>query len=74
MIAVVPRAGSRIDPVAVFEHCVAQIPRFAVPRYLRVMSELPKTASQRIEKYKLREEGLVDALDREALGIVAPRS
>ncbi len=75
MIAVVPREGHEIDAADVFRHCVAEMPRFAVPRYLRVMAELPKTPSQRIQKYKLRDEGVTeDTADRETLGIVVPRS
>ena len=74
MIAVVAREGAMIDPVSVFEHCVREIPRFAVPRYLRVMDALPKTPSQRIQKYKLRADGMTeDTVDREALGVVVPR-
>jgi crotonobetaine/carnitine-CoA ligase len=75
MIAVVPREGAAIDAADLFRHCVEGIPRFAVPRYLRVVEALPKTPSQRTEKYKLRAEGVTsDAFDREALGIVVPRS
>jgi crotonobetaine/carnitine-CoA ligase len=30
----------------------------AVPRYVRIVDELPKNHAQRVEKYRLREEGL----------------
>jgi crotonobetaine/carnitine-CoA ligase len=36
------------------------LPRFMVPRYLEIRAEFPKTPSERIEKYKLKE----DPLDR----------
>jgi crotonobetaine/carnitine-CoA ligase len=50
------------------------MPRYAVPRYLRVMTELPKTPTQRVRKVVLREQGLTsDTIDREALGIHPPR-
>jgi crotonobetaine/carnitine-CoA ligase len=50
------------------------MPRFAIPAYVRVVDELPKTPSQRVRKYVLREEGVTgDAIDREALGIALPR-
>jgi crotonobetaine/carnitine-CoA ligase len=75
MIAVVARDGRAIDPEDLFAHCVREMPRFAVPRYLRFVDELPKTPSQRIQKYKLRDEGITaDTHDRESLGIVVPRS
>jgi hypothetical protein len=50
------------------------MPRFAVPRYLGFMEELPKTRSQRIEKYKLGSEGITpDTVDRHVMGIKVPR-
>ena len=58
MIAVVARDGMTVDPVELLEHCVEVIPRFAVPRYVRVVDELPKTPSQRIQKYRLRSDGI----------------
>ena len=58
MIAVVPRDGMTVDPAALLAHCVEVIPRFAVPRYVRIVDALPKTPSQRIQKYKLRSEGI----------------
>ena len=74
MIAVVARPGREIDPAELFTYCVENIPRFAVPTYLRVVDELPKTPSQRIQKYKLRAEGVTtDASDRSRLGISVPR-
>jgi crotonobetaine/carnitine-CoA ligase len=74
MIAVVPRPGRTIEATELFAFCVEQMPRFAVPTYLRFVDELPKTPSQRIQKYKLRAEGITpDAFDRNALGVVVPR-
>jgi crotonobetaine/carnitine-CoA ligase len=75
MIAVVPREGEVIDPADLLAHCIEAIPRFAVPRYVRIVDELPKTPSQRIQKFKLRADGITpDTVDREALGIRVPRS
>jgi crotonobetaine/carnitine-CoA ligase len=38
------------------------------------MDELPKTPSQRIQKYKLRDEAVTtDTYDRQAMGIEVPR-
>lgn len=75
MIAVVARDGHAIDPVALLRFCVEELPRFAVPRYLRLVDALPKTPSQRIQKFKLRQEGLTeDAVDRERLGVEVPRA
>ena len=74
MVAVVPHPGQDIDPSDLLRYCVEVIPRFAVPRYLRFVDELPKTPSQRIQKYKLRDEGITsDTFDRRTLGIEVPR-
>ncbi len=74
MIAVVPRPGHRVDIPALLEHCVDNLPHFAVPRYVRFLDELPKTPSQRVEKYRLRTEGVTaDAWDREEHGFVVRR-
>ena len=43
---------------------------FLVPRYIRVLDELPKTASAKVQKHVLRAEGITeDSWDREAHGI-----
>lgn len=63
MIAVVPEGD--FDVNALIAYCEARVARFAVPRYVRVMSELPKNASQRIQKFRLREEAVTpDTWDR----------
>jgi len=74
MIAVVRRPGHSLDPLDLFRYCVEALPRFAVPRYLRILEALPKTPSQRIQKFVLRKEGVTpDAVDRERLGVQVPR-
>jgi crotonobetaine/carnitine-CoA ligase len=47
--------GARLDHEQLMGHCVANMPYFAVPRYLWVLDELPRNAVGRVEKYKLRE-------------------
>jgi len=74
MIAVVPRPGHTVDVHALLEHCVDNLAHFAIPRYVRSMQELPKTPSQRVEKYRLRAEGITaDTWDREEHGFVVRR-
>lgn len=66
-VAVVPAVGATVDPAALVEHCRAGLTSFAVPRYVRVLDELPLTPSQRVEKYKLRADGVAPGTwDREA--------
>jgi crotonobetaine/carnitine-CoA ligase len=73
MVAVVP-SGERPDSAVLFQALCETMPRSAVPRYLRFVDELPKTPTQRVQKFVLREEGITaDSVDREALGIFPPR-
>jgi crotonobetaine/carnitine-CoA ligase len=47
---------------------------FMVPRYVEFRDALPKNPSQRIEKYKLRAEGITPTTwDREKVGIKLQR-
>ena len=57
LIIVVAKPGFEIDPVSLLDLCQQRLPHYAVPRYVRIADELPKTPSQRIEKYKLRGRG-----------------
>lgn len=67
MVAVVLRPDSTLDHADLIAHCREGMAHFAVPRYVRFMQELPKTPSQRVQKYLLRQQGLtLDTLDREA--------
>ncbi|SDC72163.1 crotonobetaine/carnitine-CoA ligase [Geodermatophilus telluris] len=66
-IAVVPAEGAAVDPAELVEHCLRGLTSFAVPRYVRVLDALPLTPSQRVEKYKLRADGVPPGTwDREA--------
>jgi carnitine-CoA ligase len=70
---VVPKDGMTINPEDFFKFCNASMSYFMVPRYLVIRSEIPKTGTLRIEKYKLREEKLVNAIDRVKLGVGVTR-
>jgi crotonobetaine/carnitine-CoA ligase len=70
MVVVAPVPGSTIDMVELTEFLVARMPYFMVPRYIRVMSALPKTPSAKVLKGDLRKEGVTtDTWDREKAGI-----
>jgi crotonobetaine/carnitine-CoA ligase len=50
------------------------VPHFAVPRYIELRDELPLTPTRKVEKFKLRQEGVtVSTWDREAAGIQVRR-
>lgn len=55
MIWVVARPGRLLDPAQLVEFCRSRMGRYMVPRFVEIVEELPKTPTNRIEKYKLRE-------------------
>ncbi|MBW0101874.1 AMP-binding protein [Pseudonocardia sp. KRD291] len=52
----VVRDGTELDDLHAWLR--DQLPRFMVPRYLESRGELPRTPSQRVEKYKLAADGV----------------
>src|SRR3546814_6617737 len=53
-----PVAGRSIDPAAICAWLEPRLPRFMIPRYIRVVDELPKTPTAKVEKHALRAHGL----------------
>ena len=67
---VAPVEGRVIDPAALVEWLRPRLAHFMIPRYLRIVPELPKTPTQKIQKHLLRAEGVGgDTWDREAAGV-----
>jgi crotonobetaine/carnitine-CoA ligase len=74
MIAIILERPDAFEPERFCHDLVELIPRYAIPRYIRVVAEFPKTPTQRVQKFKLRDEGVTaDTVDREALGVVPAR-
>ena len=74
MIAVAPVAGHSIDHKELMLFLGERMPYFMVPRYIRVLDELPKTPSSKVMKHILRGEGVTpDTWDREAHNITFKR-
>ena len=70
LAVIAPVEGMTIDPVELIQFLIPRMAHFMVPRYLRFVDELPKTPTQKVEKYVLRREGITaDTWDREAAGI-----
>ncbi len=66
---IVRTVGSTLTPLQVLEHCIAQVPRFAVPRFIEFLDALPKTPSNKVQKHLLRASGAgAGCWDREAAG------
>lgn len=66
-----PAPGHEVDFEELVEFLVPRVAYFMVPRYWRVMDEMPMTPTEKIRKVVLRDEGVTeDTWDREAAGIV----
>jgi fatty-acyl-CoA synthase len=50
-----PAPGAVIDEAAVRAHCAERLARFKVPRYLRVVADLPRTATGKVRRAALRD-------------------
>lgn len=66
--------GEAPDPADLTHWLAKEMPYFMVPRYIRFVAELPKTPTERVQKNKLRDEGITpDTFDRDAAGIKISR-
>ena len=65
LACVVLKPGRTLDAAELIEHCGGRMAHFAVPRYIRWMDELPRNASERVQKFQLRADGVTaDTWDR----------
>ena len=69
-----PAKASPSIPAELIEFLRPRMAHFMVPRFVRIVEALPRTPTAKIEKVKLRNEGLTsDTWDRESVGIVIKR-
>lgn len=67
MLSIVPKPGASVDGAEIVRRAGEQLPRFARPRYVRLMDELPKTATGKVQRAVLRQQGIAGALDVQRL-------
>ena len=66
--------ASEFDSVALIEFLIPRIPHYMVPRFVRIVERLPRTATNKVQKIDLRNEGLTpDCWDRETAGLKVRR-
>lgn len=74
MVVIAMVEGHDPDPSALIEFLIPRMPHFMVPRYVRIVPELPRTPTQKVQKYQLRLEGITaDTWDRDKAGIIVKR-
>ncbi|MEU1517548.1 AMP-binding protein [Streptomyces sp. NPDC005811] len=76
-LVIVPHRDGPPDPRQLRSHVAADLPRYAVPRFIDIVDSLPKTPSERVAKAVLRERGLTSRVydaerDREATARSTP--
>ncbi|MFK4524155.1 crotonobetaine/carnitine-CoA ligase [Bradyrhizobium japonicum] len=72
--AILLEPGQSLEPIDIVRHCEGQIAYFAIPRYVRILSQIPLTENGKIKKGVLREAGITtDTWDREAAGVKVRR-
>jgi crotonobetaine/carnitine-CoA ligase len=69
MVCLTLKPGRGLEPLDLIVYCEERMAYFMIPRYIRIMDQLPKTATERVKKAELREEGVTpETWDREAAG------
>jgi crotonobetaine/carnitine-CoA ligase len=70
MVVVTSKPGCTVEPRALTEFLIPRLPYFMVPRYVRVVAQIPKTETNKIRKVYFRDQGVTaDTWDRERAGI-----
>jgi crotonobetaine/carnitine-CoA ligase len=62
--SVVLKDGATLEPEEFAAYCQKHLPKFAVPRFVEFIDELPRTpGTEKVQRYKLRERGIEGAWD-----------
>ncbi len=70
LVVLSPAKGASIEPGEIIRHLQPRVAHYMIPRYVRIIDELPKTPTAKIEKHVLRAEGITaETWDRERAGI-----
>lgn len=49
------KEGSNLNEEVLKKYCTGKIAHFKIPKYIRIIVEFPKTATGKIQKYKLKD-------------------
>ena len=66
LVSVVLRPGAALEPHELRAHCLSHGPAHMAPRYVRLVGSLPKTPTEKVEKFRLAELGVAGAWDSDA--------
>ncbi|MDQ0246368.1 crotonobetaine/carnitine-CoA ligase [Bacillus fengqiuensis] len=68
------KEGESVTYEEVIKWCEERMAYFMIPRYVQYVDSFPKTATERIQKFKLKEDGVGAAWDREKAGYLVKRN
>ncbi|MCZ4313934.1 AMP-binding protein [Comamonadaceae bacterium G21597-S1] len=74
--SIVAKPGHTVTELEIVEYCRQNMAYYMVPRFIRLVDDLPRTLSHRVQKFLLVEQAqrdLSSLFDREAAGIVLRR-
>jgi len=60
MAVVVLKEGEKLKPEELIAFCEDRIAYFAIPRYVEFRESLPRTPTEKVEKYRLKSEGVTE--------------
>ncbi|MFZ9405677.1 MAG: AMP-binding protein, partial [Burkholderiaceae bacterium] len=70
LVVIAPVDGEAVDPAELLEFLRPRMAHFMLPRYVRLLPELPKTPTSKVLKHELRQQGITaDTWDRERAGV-----
>jgi carnitine-CoA ligase len=70
---VIAKQGETLTYEEIIDWCGERLAYFMVPRYIQFAESFPKTETERIQKFKLKSDGIGSAWDREKEGYVLKR-
>ena len=74
MVCLTLKPGEKLSSTELIAYCEERMAYFMIPRYVRIMEKMPKTSTEKIQKYQLREQGVTaDTWDREKAGYTLKR-
>lgn len=66
LACVVLRPGATLDAPGLADYCATRMARFMVPRFIRFLDQLPKTPTDKVEKFRLQQtDATANTWDRE---------
>jgi crotonobetaine/carnitine-CoA ligase len=71
---IVLRPGQTVDYIQLLDFCSSHMPYYAVPRYVEIVEQLPRSPIGRVQKFELRKLGITpNTWDAQAVGYVVRR-